>query len=163
MLPEFDQEMISTRKTLERLPDDKFAWKPHDKSMPLGKLAEHLAGIPGWIPMTIDEDSLDLAPPGGSAPTPPPAETSAQLLELFDKNIAAARTALERVSDERLMQPWSLLHGGATLLTLPRVAVLRTFVMNHLIHHRAQLGVYLRLNDIPVPSVYGPSADEAGF
>ena len=163
MLPEFDQEMVSTRKTLERLPDDKFGWTPHAKSMPLGKLAEHLAGIPSWIPMTIDQDSLDLAPPGRSAPKPPPAETTAQLLEMFDKNIAEARTALERVSDERLMQPWSLLHGGNTLLTLPRAAVLRTFVMNHLIHHRAQLGVYLRLNDIPVPSVYGPSADEAGF
>ncbi|HYR92346.1 MAG TPA: DinB family protein [Terriglobia bacterium] len=160
LLPEFDQEMANTRKTLERIPDDKFGWKPHEKSMPLGRLAAHLAEMPGWAVMGIEQDSLDLAPPSGPAPQPTIANSRQEVLDLFDKNKNEARAAIAKASDEHLVKNWSLLRGGQTLMTLPRTGVLRGFVMNHMIHHRAQLGVYLRLNNIPVPSIYGPSADE---
>ena len=164
LLPEFDQEMAKTRKTLERVPEDKLAWKPHPKSPTMGWLASHLANIPTWAGLGIDRDSLDLAPQGVPAkPTATEATSRQQLLETFDKNLAAARAAIAGASDEHLLKPWTLLKGGQTLLTLPRVALLRGFVMNHMIHHRAQLGVYLRLNDVPVPAIYGPSADEAAF
>ena len=162
MLPEFDHEMANTRKTLERVPDDKFAWKPHEKSFAMGGLATHLANLPSWTSYTIDQDSLDIAP-NGESPRAMPLNSQAELLETFDKNVAAARAALAGASDEHLFKPWMLLANGKTLLTMPRVAVLRSFVLNHLIHHRAQLGVYLRLNDIPVPSIYGPSADEGSM
>lgn len=164
LLPEFDHEWANTRKTLERVPDDKFGWKPHEKSWAMGGLATHLANILTWANYTLDKDSLDLAPPGQPAVGPAPAAKSrADLLATFDKNLAAARAAIAGASDEHLMEPWSLLKGGKTVITLPRIAVLRSFVMNHSIHHRAQLGVYLRLNNLPVPSVYGPSADEGAF
>ena len=163
LLPEFDMEMANTRKTLERVPDDKFAWKPHEKSGTMGWLAAHVANLPSWPTFTIKQNSLDLAPKG-SSPQPPPAPKSRQeLLQLFDKNAAEGRAAIAGATDAELLQPWSLLRGGTTLMTLPRIAVLRSFVMNHLIHHRAQLGVYLRLNDVPVPALYGPSADEGSF
>lgn len=161
LLPEFDQEMANTKKTLERVPIEKPGWKPHEKSMTLGRLAQHVAELPGWAVFTIQQDSLDIAPPGAPPYQPPPLPTSRQaLLELFDKNMNAAREAIAGASDEHLMRPWTLLFGGRTVFTLPRVSVLRTSVMNHSIHHRAQLGVYLRLNDVPVPALYGPSADE---
>jgi len=163
MLPEFDHEMANTRKTLERVPDDKFDWKPHEKSMTLGGLATHLSNIPSWTRNTFEADELDLAPQGQEAPRLEQAKSTAELLETFDKNVALARTALEGARDEQFFANWSLLHGGKTIFTLPRAAVMRGFVMNHLIHHRAQLGVYLRLLDVPVPSIYGPSADEGGF
>lgn len=164
LLPEFDQEMASTRKTLERVPEDKFGWKPHDKSGTMGWLATHLANIPSWVKTTLEQDSLDLAPPGGGSPGPiPPAKTRRELLKMFDKNVAAARAAISRASDVVLSQPWTLLSGGKAIFTLPKMAVLRSFVMNHSIHHRAQLGVYLRLSNIPVPAIYGPSADEGSF
>lgn len=156
LLPEFDHEMAGTRKTLERVPEDKFGWKPHEKSMLLGRLAQHLSEIPGWAKPTLEQDSLDFS----GEYQPPPVGTRAQLLEAFDKNVAQARALIAAASDERLAQPWSLSSNGKTMFTLPRVAVLRGFIMNHMIHHRAQLGVYLRLNDVPVPSLYGPSADE---
>ena len=160
LLPEFDQEMATTRKMLERVPEDRFEWSPHEKSGSLGWLAGHLASLNTWASLSIAQDTLDLAP-GGKPMDPPPApQTVAELLAMFDKNAADARAAIATVSDEALMKPWSLLQNGTTLMTLPKAAVLRTFVMNHMIHHRAQLGVYLRLNDVPVPSVYGPSADE---
>ena len=160
LLPEFDQEMANTRKVLERVPGNKFEWRPHQKSGTMGWLAGHLANLPSWVPTTINCDELDLAP-GGKTPEPPPLPNSAtEILAAFDKNAAEARTAIAGASDSEFMKPWSLLKGGSTLLTLPKAAVLRSFVMNHLIHHRAQLGVYLRLNDIPVPLIYGPSADE---
>jgi uncharacterized damage-inducible protein DinB len=163
MLPEFDHEMASTRKTLERVPEDKFGWKPHEKSGSMGWLAAHLANIPSWASFTINHDTLDLAP-GGVPPTPPPAPKSRrELLEMFDKNVTDGRAALAGAKDEHLFKTWSLLRNGATLLQMPRVAVLRSFVMNHMIHHRAQLGVYLRLNNVPVPAIYGPSADESTF
>ena len=163
MLPEFDHEMANTRKTLERVPEDRFDWKPHEKSMQLGRLATHLSHIPSWIVPTVDQDSLDLAPSGVPEPPIPPASSRSELLEQFDENVKNARAALSRAKDEELIKPWTLLHGGNAIFTMPRVAVLRSFVMNHLIHHRAQLGVYLRLNDIPVPAIYGPSADEGGM
>jgi uncharacterized damage-inducible protein DinB len=160
LLPEFDQEMASTRKTLERVPEGQFGWKPHEKSMTLGRLASHVAESPGWAATTIETDSLDLASPGAPPFKPITADTRQEVLAIFEKNIAAARAAIAGASDDHLAKPWSLLMGGKTILTLPRMSVLRTFVMNHTIHHRAQLGVYLRLNNIPLPAIYGPSADE---
>ena len=162
LLPEFDQEMANTRKVLERVPDSNFAWKPHEKSMTLGRLAMHVAEIPDWAIETINRDSLDVQPPGAPPYQPTKVESRQQILDAFEKNVAGARAAIEGAEDAHLMQPWSLLMGGKTIFTMPRVAVLRTMVMNHGIHHRAQLGVYLRLNNIAVPGMYGPSADE-GF
>ncbi len=163
LLPEFDIEMANTRKTLERVPQDKSDWKPHPKSTAMGGLATHLSNIPTWTVYTIAQDSLDLAPGGEPLPHAKLAESQAELLATFDDNVAKARAAIAGASDADLFQPWSLLSNGATILTMPKIAVLRSFVMNHLIHHRAQLGVYLRLNDIAVPSIYGPSADESPF
>jgi uncharacterized damage-inducible protein DinB len=163
LLPEFDNEMANTRKTLERVPQDKSDWKPHEKSTAMGGLATHLGNIPTWAVYTIDQDSLDLAPGGEPLPQAKLAESQAELLATFDDNVAKARAAIAGASDEELFKPWSLISNGNTILTMPKIAVLRSFVMNHLIHHRAQLGVYLRLNDIPVPSIYGPSADESPF
>ena len=161
LLPEFDQEIAGVRRTLERVPADKFDWRPHPKSGTMVWLAGHLANLPSWAPITINQDELDMAP-GGKQMDPPPAPAdTAELLATFDKCAAEARAAIAGASDAELMKPWTLLSNGQTLMTLPKVAVLRSFVMNHLIHHRAQLGVYLRLNDIAVPSIYGPSADEA--
>jgi len=163
ILPEFDHEMANTRKTLERVPNDKFAWKPHEKSMTLGGLSTHLANIPSWTAQTFDRDELDIAPPDSGPYRLEEAKSITALLDAFDKNVASARAALEAATDENWQGKWSLLMTGKTIFTLPRTAVMRGFVMNHLIHHRAQLGVYLRLLDVPVPSIYGPSADEGGF
>jgi len=163
LLAEFDHEMANTRKSLERVPEDKFDWAPHPKSMKMGRLAQHLAEMPGWIVETLHRDALDIAPDGQFA-APAPVSNRAELLALFDKNVAAARKALVGASDDaHLMKPWALLATGKTLFSMPRTAVLRSFVMNHGIHHRAQLGVYLRLNNVPVPALYGPSADENTF
>jgi len=157
LLPEFDHEMANTRKTLERVPEDKFDWKPHEKSSAMGKLATHLATIPSWTVETMNKDSLDLSSEGA------PAKSTRELLETFDGHVAAARAAIAGATDDQLFKPWALLNHGKTIFTLPRIAVLRGFVMNHSIHHRAQLGVYLRLNDVPVPALYGPSADEGSM
>ena len=156
MLPEFDHEMANTRKSLERIPDGKSDWKPHPKSTTLNGLATHLATICHWAEAIIGQDSFDVA----SAPPQQPLKTKAEILAAFDKSAATARKAIEGASDEQLMKPWSLLAGGNPVFTMPRAGVLRSFIMNHMIHHRAQLGVYLRLNDVAVPSIYGPSADE---
>jgi uncharacterized damage-inducible protein DinB len=163
LLQELEREMPNTRKTLERIPDN-FEWRPHVKSMTSGRLAQHLAEIPHWTSETISKDELDLAPPGGPPHAPPaPLTKKEQILALFDKNVSEAKAALAGTNDDHLMKPWSLKMGGKTVLTLPRVAVVRNFVLNHNVHHRAQLGVYLRMNDIPVPSIYGPSADEGSM
>ena len=159
-LSEFDQEMSTARTTLERIPEDKLSWKPHEKSMPLDRLAGHVAELAGWPVVTINQDSLDFRPAGQPPLQPTFATSRKQVLEIFDKNREQSRQSIGKASDEHLMKNWSLLSGGQTLLTMPRFAVLRSFCLNHIIHHRAQLGVYLRLNNIPVPSVYGPSADE---
>jgi uncharacterized damage-inducible protein DinB len=163
LLPEFDVEMAGTRRTLERVPEDKFEWAPHEKSSKLGDLASHLANLPGWVPLALEGDSFDLAPVDGEPPRTVRAANREDLLRRFDEAVANARAALAEASDETLMGPWTLLRAGAPMLTLPRAAVLRNFVLNHNVHHRAQLGVYLRLNDVPVPSIYGPSADESPF
>ncbi|HLY18799.1 MAG TPA: DinB family protein [Bryobacteraceae bacterium] len=160
LLPEFDQEMANTRKVLERCPEDKYGWKPHPKSFAMGALATHIVNMVGWTPDTMQKDSFDIAPPGAPPYKEEPLTTQKDLLARFDKNTAAARAALAAAGDEQFAQPWSLLSGGQTLFTMPRIACIRGFVMNHCIHHRAQLTVYLRLNDVPVPAVYGPSADE---
>lgn len=160
LLPEFDQEMANTRKTLERIPEDKLAWKPHEKSMTLGRLAGHIAEIPGYATVTIQTDSLD---PGAAGFKPVVASSRQQVLEVFDRNVKEGRAAIAGVGNEELMKPWSLVFNGKTMFTMPRAAVLRGMMLNHLIHHRAQLGVYLRLNDIAVPSIYGPSADEGSM
>jgi uncharacterized damage-inducible protein DinB len=163
LLPEFDNELANTRKTLERVPEDKFDWKPHEKSATMGGLATHLANLPSWTVYTIERDELDIAPPGAPPFRVEAANSRQELLDTFDKNVAAARASLAAASDEHLFKTWKLLSGGNEVLALPRIAVLRSFVMNHNIHHRAQLGVYLRLNDVPVPAIYGPSADEGGM
>jgi uncharacterized damage-inducible protein DinB len=159
LLPEFDHEMANTRKSLERVPDNKLSFKPHPKSMALGGLATHLATINHWTDAILSQDTFDVS----TAPPNPEIKSSAAILEEFDKNVAAARKNIAGATDAQLFKPWTLLSKGQTIFTLPRIAVLRSFILNHTIHHRAQLGVYLRLNDIPVPSIYGPSADEGNM
>jgi len=159
ILPEFDNEMGNTRKSLERVPEDKLGFKPHAKSMTLGGLATHLATITHWAEAIIGQDSFDVS----SAPPTPELKSRAEILAAFDKNISMARKAIADSTDAHLLKPWTLTAGSHTILTMPRVAVVRSFILNHVIHHRAQLGVYLRLNDVPVPSIYGPSADEGNM
>lgn len=155
LLPEFDQKMATTRRLLERVPTEKGPWKPHPKSFPLGHLAQLVAWMPGWIANAVRETALDLA----TAPKYSFATTEVLLVE-FDRNVRAAREALEASRDADYTVPWSLKHGDRVLLTAPRGAVVRMHI-NHLIHHRGQLSVYLRLNDVPLPPIYGPTADEA--
>jgi len=162
ILPEFDHEVANTRKVLERVPEGKPDYKPHEKSMPMGRLAGHTAELPGWAKETILQNSIEIRQ-GDPKNVALVMTSRKQLLEEFDKRAAAGRAAIAGASDEELMKPWSLIANGKTIFTLPKIAVLRGFVMNHMIHHRAQLGVYLRLNDVPVPSIYGPSADEQVF
>jgi uncharacterized damage-inducible protein DinB len=158
LLPEFDREMGLTRRVLERVPDGQFGWKPHDKSMTLGRLAEHLTEMPMWLAVTIKESGIDAAgtrPPDYRSP-----DTRTAVLTAFDRNVADARAALTGRTDAELMAPWTLKNHGKEVFTMPKVAVIRGFVLNHMIHHRGQMSVYLRLQNVPVPSVYGPSADE---
>ena len=164
ILPEFDQEMANTRKTLERVADDKWEYKPHPKSGTMGWYAAHLSNLPMWATVALAQDSLDMAPPSGQAPMQLPSpKNKREVLENFDKNVADARKAIAAAADADFMKPWSLQRGGQNIFTMPKVAVVRAFVMNHIIHHRGQLTVYLRLNDIPVPALYGPSGDEGSF
>jgi uncharacterized damage-inducible protein DinB len=156
LLPEYDQETGTTRKLLERVPDGRFAWKPHDKSMSLGELAGHLATMLNWGQVIVNGPDFDLAGRG----EPPALATRADLLASFDKERAATRTALAGALDAALLAPWSLKRGKETMFTMPKVTALRSLMLNHMIHHRGQLSVYLRLNDVPLPSIYGPSADE---
>jgi uncharacterized damage-inducible protein DinB len=159
ILPEFDNEMANTRKSLERVPEDKLGFKPHAKSMSLGALATHLAVINHWSEAIMGLDSFDVS----SAPPNPELKSRAEILATFDKNTATARKAIADATDAHLLKPWALKAGSNTVFTLPRVGVVRSFILSHTIHHRAQLGVYLRLNDVPVPSIYGPSADEGNM
>lgn len=159
ILPEFDHEMENTRKSLERVPEDKFSFKPHPKSMTLGALATHLATINHWSEAILGQESFDVS----TAPPTAELKSRTEVLAAFDKNTAAARKAIAESTDAHLLKPWTLTSGSKTVLTMPRVAVVRSFLLNHTIHHRAQLGVYLRLNDVPVPSIYGPSADEGSM
>ena len=160
LLPEFDHEMTTTRKVIERVPEDKFDWKPHAKSFSLGALATHLANLPTWGTETLTKSEIDLPaaqPPLAALPS------KTELMAVFDRNVAAARAALAGKTDAELLAIWSLKRGGRTLFSMPKTAVLRSFVLSHVIHHRGQLSVYLRLLDVPVPSIYGPSADEPSF
>ena len=157
LLPEFDHEFATLRKTLERVPDGQWSYTPHAKSMNMGRLSGHLAELGSWVNATLDADELDFS----KVPYAPFIPTSTQeLVAKLDATVTAARAALAAAGDADFMKPWTLRNGDAVFFTMPKVAVLRTFVMNHMIHHRAQLGVYLRLNDVAVPSTYGPSADE---
>jgi uncharacterized damage-inducible protein DinB len=157
LLPEFDNEMTNTRKILDCVPEEKLTWKPHEKSMTMGRLASHVAELPYWVTVTIKEDKLELTP----EMNPFNAATKAELISQFESNIAAAREAIAGATDEQLGKIWSLIYGGHPVFSLPRAAVLRNMVMSHLIHHRGQLSVYLRLNDVAIPGMYGPSADGA--
>lgn len=156
LLPEFDQEMKSTRKLLECVPDEKLTYKPHEKSMNVAQLASHIAQLPFWAAETINKDGLDLAPDQ----KPFIAASKTELLNAFDTNVELGRAAIAVANDEHLAKTWALTSGGKTFLAMPRVNVLRSVVMNHLIHHRAQLGVALRLIDVAIPGMYGPSADD---
>lgn len=156
LLPEFDHEMAGLRKALERIPADQLGFKPHEKSWTLQQLAGHLAQLPGWTQVTVTTTELDLAQPWEQ----PPLETRDQILAVFDDQVAQARAALEGASADDLMVPWSLKMGDDVVFSMPRIAVLRSFVMNHMVHHRGQLTVYLRLTGGSVPALYGPSADE---
>jgi uncharacterized damage-inducible protein DinB len=160
ILMEFDRESSTTRKMLERVPDDKLGWAPHKKSMTLGKLAMHIATLPEWTKSLLGDGFDAAGPPDPSRAVP---EHAAQIVERFDKVVAEAKGVLARLDDAQSMGAWSLSVGGKTLFTMPRIAVARSFILNHGIHHRGQLSVYLRLLDVPLPPVYGPTADENPF
>jgi uncharacterized damage-inducible protein DinB len=159
LLPEFDQEMATTRRVLERVPEDKFSWKPHDKSFSMGDLASHVVNSIKWTDYTMNGTEFDLA-----SVTPDEinqaAKSRAELLAWFDANVPSARSTLAR-ADADYAVPWTLKNGTTVFFTMPRYNCIRSFVLNHIVHHRAQLGVYLRLNNVPVPGAYGPSADES--
>ncbi|MGD9564070.1 MAG: DinB family protein [Pyrinomonadaceae bacterium] len=157
LIAEMEQEAKVTRTCLERVPADKFDWKPHEKSMEFGKLAVHIAEMFSWTPATLQHSELDFAKFDYKPYEP---ATTDDLVEYLDKNVAEAIDVLRNTSDEQFMDTWTMRNGETVYFTLPKVAVMRSFVMNHIIHHRGQLSVYLRLNDIAVPSIYGPSADE---
>jgi uncharacterized damage-inducible protein DinB len=160
LLPEFDQEMANTRRMLERVPVDKADWKPHEKSMTLGRLAGHIAELPSMGVSVIKTDVFDLTQRMSGGHQPYVARSSDDLLRTFDSNVAEVREAIAGASDQHFNQVWSMQFGGKTLVSGPRMPMIRSIFINHIIHHRAQLGVYLRLNDIPLPGLYGPSADE---
>jgi uncharacterized damage-inducible protein DinB len=162
LLGEFDHEMANTRKTLERVPDDKWDWKPHAKSGTTGWLTNHLVLFPGWLASMFKSKSFDVSP-GGKPAEMPKANNRQEALELFDRDVAKAREALANATDEELMETWSLLGNGQVIFSMPRIAIYRSMIMNHMIHHRAQLGVYFRLNDVAVPGIYGPSGDETAM
>jgi len=159
MLPEFDHETAATRSLLERVPDAKALWKPHPKSMTLGELAMHVAYIASWTPATLKQSEFDTNPPGEQITMTPPYESTASMLAVYDEGVKAARATLAATTDGEMMVPWALKNAGKTIFTMPRAGVFRSFIMNHVIHHRGQLSVYLRLCDVPLPSIYGPTAD----
>jgi len=159
LFPEFAEEMKNTRKILECVPDGKFDYQPHPKSMTLGRLATHLAELPSWTNYTLDLEVLDIPLDF----KPKFALTRAELLEMFDKSVAEASEKIAAASDEDWDKIWTFKFGGETIMSMPRSQVMRSTIMNHLVHHRAQLGVYLRLNDVAIPGMYGPSADEQKY
>lgn len=160
ILPEFDQEAENTRKTLERVPDAHWNWKPYEKSGTLGWLAGHVANLNNWVTVTLTTEQLDFAPKDGPRYEPAKTTNRKELLEVFQRVTSEARRAISEATDESMNEPWSLLMGGQVLFTMPRYAVLRSMCFNHLIHHRAQLTTYLRGLNLAVPPLYGPSADE---
>jgi uncharacterized damage-inducible protein DinB len=159
ILPEFDHETATTRALLERVPDDKAEWKPHHKSMSLGQLSMHIANLPRWAFYTLERTEFDTNPPDGVRATSPAYESASKLLQVYDANVAATRALLARTTDGEFMVQWTLKNGGKSMFSMPRIAVFRSFVLNHAVHHRGQLSVYLRLLDVPIPSIYGPTAD----
>ncbi|HXK62248.1 MAG TPA: DinB family protein [Acidobacteriota bacterium] len=161
-LSQLEREAAISRRVLGRVPEGRSDWKPHEKSMPLGYLATLVATMPAWIAMTILKDSLDLNPPEGPRHTPPQWSTTAELLAMLDDSVAQGKDALAKTTDDHLLTPWRLLYSGQTVMEHPRHIVIAD-TLNHRAHHRGQLTVYLRLNEVPVPSIYGPSADERQF
>ncbi|HTS02743.1 MAG TPA: DinB family protein [Thermoanaerobaculia bacterium] len=162
LLMEFDRECSTTRKVLSRVPGDKLSWKPHAKSYSLGQLANHIAGLPHWIGGSLLPGEFDTAKGGGDF-SPKEAVSTEAVLKTFDESVAAAKAAMAQLDDGRAMGAWKLRHGDKVMLEMPRIALVRTILLNHSIHHRGQLSVYLRLLDVPVPAIYGPSADEKAF
>ncbi len=160
---QLEREAAGSRRALERAPEGRPDWKPHEKSMPLGYLAALVATMPSWIDLIVNRDELDLNPPGGSGLSSPQLRTARELVEAHDDAVAKALAALAGTTDEHLTTPWRFLSAGRVVSEQPRHVMIRDSVLNHLAHHRGQLTVYLRLNDAPVPSVYGPSADEKVF
>ncbi|MGH9319106.1 MAG: DinB family protein [Vicinamibacteria bacterium] len=161
-LAQLERETVGTRRAVERVPEGRPDWKPHEKSMPLGYLATLVATMPAWIAMTINQDELDLNPPGGAGYKSPEWSTTDELLKVLDDSIAQGRDALRNTTDEHLMTPWRLLVAGNVVMENPRHVVLAD-TFTHLAHHRGQLTVYLRLLQVPVPAIYGPSADDRSF
>jgi uncharacterized damage-inducible protein DinB len=157
LIAEMEHEAAVTRTCLERIPADKFDWKPHEKSMAFGRLASHVAEMFGWTPSTMDHGELDFSKMDYKPFEP---STTEELVEFLDKHVAEAIATLKSCADDRFMENWTMRNGETVYFTMPKVAVMRSFIMNHIVHHRGQLSVYLRLNDIAVPSIYGPSADE---
>ena len=158
LLPEFDHEMGTTRRLLERVPEGELSWRPHVKSMSLGELSAHLANIPMWGSGILESATFDLDSLGNRRATAP--ASRAALLQDFDAKVTTARSHLTERTDAEMLAAWTLKKGGQVVFTMPRVSAVRTFVMNHSIHHRGQLSVYLRLLDVPLPAMYGPTADE---
>lgn len=159
LLPEFDHEMGTTRRVLERVPEQDFGWTPHTKSLSLGQLAAHIATLPQWVGRVVTGSAFDIDTRSGVS-YPAPTGSSPALVKTFDDQVAAARATLSGQTDATLLAPWTLKRDGRELFTMPRIAALRSMVMNHGVHHRGQLSVYLRLRDVPLPSIYGPTADE---
>jgi uncharacterized damage-inducible protein DinB len=158
IIPELKQEGAQTKKILEKVPFDQWQWKPHQKSMALGRLASHVAELPKWITMCINTDELDFSKRGYKANV---FESREQLLQHLDQNVQEALATLEKTTDAQLLENWTLRNGEHVIFTMPKIAVIRSMAMNHMIHHRGQLSVFLRLLDIPIPGMYGPSADES--
>lgn len=157
LISEIKHEAANTRKILERIPMENAEWRPHTKSTTIGRLATHVAELPGWITMIANTDSMNFGNGNYKSPT---ASNREELLAIFDKNVDDAVKSLEGMTEDHMKESWALLNGDRKIFEQPKAAVIRSFSMNHMLHHRAQLSVYLRLNDIPVPGMYGPSADE---
>ncbi len=159
ILSALDQIVAGSKAVLAAVPDDQLGWRPHEKSWTLGELGTHLANLPNWTMATLSVSEFDISPADGGPPPLAALTTSAELVDALEQSAAAARTAIERCSDGDLASPWTMLVAGEARFTLPKGVVLRTFIMDHMIHHRAQLGVYLRMLDVPVPQLFGPTAD----
>jgi len=157
VLAELAHEAATTRRLLDRVPERHLAWKPHEKSMTLGRLATHIAEIPGWVGSIVEKDEVDV---GAGGYVPPTIDRVPEIVAMFDRNVAAATETLKRQSNDRLLAKWQLKKKGQLVAEMPRMGMIRSLLMNHLIHHRGQLSVYLRLQNVPLPSIYGPTADE---